>query len=273
MDRLEAALSEAARKRVKRGLNLALFAVIAVLVTDESKILIAWHFAMQSAREHPGVAVVPQPLSVTTVAASTPTTTITRSGCSIDVPWTDIVRKLPGLLLFKGGPEVVFFDPSQEADTTALRDKLQKSLGENTIRSNYDIMAAEMAETPADVKLVAPLQRMARTTVLLMLKGILVGTKAVPIYSVQMGRVRGFQVGDPRAHPDDVQLRMFDQKDRPFHVMLAAGKESTSELTQTEINGIVRSMRCEDTPSEGMPTVSRSSPPPLGMTPGTRTYR
>lgn len=253
MDRLEAALSENVRKTVRMILNLLLIAAIALLVSQEVKAIIVWHFSREAVQENQALFALPRPLLDLSLPQVRETTTMTLSGCSLDVPWTGGKQKTPELIYFPNGSGILFFDPAKEPDAAALyrqadnRSAMTHILGAATIRSNYDLTAAEVNANPADVTLLTTLPKIARLDMLLTFKAGFVSDQTGPvIYAVAMNRVHGFQAGDPKLHPKRVGLEMFDPKDRPFHVLIFPAKDAAQPVTQPEINSMIHSMRCDD---------------------------
>ena len=110
--------------------------------------------------------------------------------------------------------------------------------GARALSSNYEFMSAEMQETASEIGLLQPRKKNLRAMLLLMLKPTY---KATAVYQIAEGRMRGFQVGDPKAR-EMVRLLLFDEKDREFDLWIR-GPKTGEVLTQEQVNGVVASVR------------------------------
>jgi len=63
------------------------------------------------------------------------------------------------------------------------------------------------------------------------------------IYSINSGRVRGFQVGNPDVAPYEAHVDLFDAADRHFALDVIGPDGHGQVLTQAEINAIVASIQ------------------------------
>lgn len=196
--------------------------------------------------------VFPKPLPDTSLATAQGITTLTRSGCSIDLPWSDLKTRGSGFASLADGRALFFPDPANEVDEAAIY-RGGNGLPSTTplfgavARSNYDLLAAQLNFNPKELTPLPWGRGHERQFFLAISKSTLMAVhKHQPIYSVAMGDVRGFQFGDPSQARRFVELRMFDLQDRQFRVHISSGASSVP-WTQPEINYMIHSMRCDDT--------------------------
>jgi hypothetical protein len=225
--------------------------LLAVLVAARD--VVHWHNFRREYLQDPGLKVFPKPVPDISLATAKGTTTVTQSGCSIDLPRPDLKTRIRphGLSLFPDGGSILFEDPAQQTDEAGNYrgahgpPSAVPIFGAATLRSNYDFLAAQLNFDPADLTLLPWGRRAERSRFLGIGKYMLtvVRYKQVPIYSVTIGNVRGFQFGDPSQAGGRVELRMFDAKDREFQVDIWSGQQP---WTQPEINFMIYSMRCDD---------------------------
>jgi hypothetical protein len=223
------------------GVGLILVLVMGLTVAD----VIRWH----NRDDLQGLDIFPKPLTDTSLAPAQGITRVTQSGCSIDLPWSNVTVLRYGASL-PDGRGVVFSDPASEADEAAIFRGEQGTpstvpvFGATALQSNYALLAAQLNFNPAELSYLPWGRDHARQVFLAVSKSML--TQKYPlVYSVAMGNVRGFQFGDPSHADRFVELRMFDPKDRQFRVRVDAGKTPVP-WTQPEINFMVNSMRCDD---------------------------
>jgi len=127
--------------------------------------LVAWHFAKEWGRTHQNLAIVPTPLFDTRIdGLSGPP--VEKFGFSVQSPWktveSDHTTKSVAAMSFKDGGGMLIFDPTSEVDgakimrrTTAQQQKVMNEvLGSRALSSNYELMAAEVKVTPAEVEVV-----------------------------------------------------------------------------------------------------------------------
>jgi hypothetical protein len=69
------------------------------------------------------------------------------------------------------------------------------------------------------------------------------------IYRFESGRLRGLQFGDPEK-TQSVLLRMFNERDRHFEVMITMAASASSRLTQGEIDQVIASFQPIPLPGE-----------------------
>ncbi len=223
------------------------------LVAWASTPLIAWHFAQETIRDNPHLNLVPMPVQDRSVVALDGLQ-IKHFEYSLQIPWKDVDverdAKMVFVLHFKRGVALMLFAPSTAVDTVKLiRGKNEEDtkavtrlLGARALSSNYDLMAAELAATPAMVRWWATPTENARCITLLNLKSVEMH-ESNAIYMQSSEEMHGFQFGNPAVAPYRVELDLFDRNDRRYQILIA-GKDLTRQaLTQAEINAMVASLR------------------------------
>ncbi len=243
-------------KRQKSGRQRIASVLICVgvgwLVYIAAMNLFAWHFALKAGRAYPNLDVVTRETTDRAVAELSGVR-IERFGLSFRVPWKEIDHdrtvKLVSSVSFKGGRGLIIFDPAFKGDgaktlrgTTPQQQKtLGEVFGQQTLSSNYELMAAATRVTPSDVKWWAGRTRNTRSAILLVNKwGYM--NQASAIYRIASSTMRGFQFGDPGSPPYLVKLELFDSADKQYEIYLSCNEKSPC-ISQAEINGLIASLR------------------------------
>ncbi|HEV3253183.1 MAG TPA: hypothetical protein VG033_02170 [Candidatus Acidoferrales bacterium] len=204
-------------------------------------------------RTHPELSEVPKPLASTEAAAGKGTE-VDAFGFKFEAPWSDLDKIDPGdgfaIVKFRSGLRIVFFDPSGAADVAhgmkAETDaqRLQKTyavFGDSPFDNNYDFYQTVYSASPAQISIVAPRQAALRTSVLLLWKISLTYDAETGFYSFQLGKLRGFQRGDP-GRARYVIVDAFDTHDRQFGLIFTARPDASAPLTQADINRAVATL-------------------------------
>ena len=235
----------------QRIVSLLICLIVGWLVYVEVMNVVAFHFAREWGRTHLNLALVPTPLADTKIDVLTGLL-IQKFDISVQVPWKAIERDQTtnGVFVasFKDGGGILIFDRTFEVDgakimrgTTARQQKLMNGVfGSRTLSSNYELMAAEVKATPAEVKWWLPQATNIRTGILLVNKSMNVG-KANAIHLIRSDAFRGFQYGDPDVSPYFVQLDLFDLSDNHYKIIITGKKENRQVITQAQINAIIAS--------------------------------
>ena len=235
---------------VKRIAMFFLWLVVAIVGLIVGLVMLAavadivhWHGIRRGFIDDPSMNVYPTPLSDTSLAAAQGITTMTASGCSIDLPWPN-VRVLRGR--FAELPDargLSFEDPATTTDEAGI---FRETFSGSEFQSNYDFLAAQLNFNPDELPVLPWGHRHQRQIVFAVDKSTMMPTdNHEPIYSVTLGNVRGFQLGKVNRADGFLELRMFDPKDRQFRIRIFPGA-SHMPWTQPEINFIIHSMRCDD---------------------------
>jgi hypothetical protein len=258
-------MTEKPRKSWKRRIRSCLLCLsVGWAIYIVSMNLIVWHFAKETSEEAKNLNVLPTPLLDTSVA-ELKGLRIEKFGFSFQVPWNDVNRDSTATtgaaIFFKDGAGLLLFDPSSgvnaveilKGNTTGQTELMTKVLGSQALSSNYELMAAEVLATPADVKWWVGRVRNTRNITLLMNKGMNLGD-ANTIHRISGKDVRGFQYGDPGLAPFLVRLSLFDTLDRQDEIVISGKDVHRPVISQAQINGMVASFVPMPSP------VSSSSP-------------
>jgi hypothetical protein len=202
----------------------------------------------QFSRGEPFLANAPSPLNDTSVATLTGLR-IEKYGCSFQLPW-DTLEKQYGsgsvtFLDFRGGAGLMLIGPDDGVQTFA--DMAKKGpeqhaafaalVGEDAIRSNYDLDRAALYARPSDVRWWNSRHAHIQLFELMIQKEVLLMSSFPAAHPLAAGSVRGFQFDgkDGRAF----RLLLVDAQDRRYELDL----RSNGALTQPQINAIVASFR------------------------------
>lgn len=221
-------------------------------------VVFSWWMPLWGAREfyrdHPRISETPAPLTDKSVA-KLEGLRVERFEFSFQVPWKEIgwQKNLGSAssVVFKDGQALIVFDPRRALDSAkTIQDSaktpreaatVRRTFGSSTLSSNYDLMAAELAATPAQGKWWAGPRQNARNFVLLGLKSMEM-MDANAIYGISNEEMHGFQLGNPALAPYKVELDLFDRGDRRYKIILTQRDRIGPILTQAEVNAIVASI-------------------------------
>jgi hypothetical protein len=224
------------------------FAAIAGLIVVLAMVLavadvIHWHNVRRDFFGGPEMKVFPKPIPDTSLAVAQGVTTLTLSGCSIDIPWANLTVYQDHAVRLPDHRSVFFNDPATAIDEAGI---FRKVFSDSAFKSNYDYLSAQLNFDPATLSALPWGREHQRQTVFAIHKlSWPLARKGQSIYSVALGDVRGFQLGDPKQGSGFVELKMFDAKDRQFGLRIDPGRPDAL-WTQPEINFIIHSMRCDD---------------------------
>jgi hypothetical protein len=241
------------RSWMQRVRPLLIILFVGWVIYSTAMHIMVWYVVRQLSQDQPSLWVVPSPLKDATVAKLSGMN-VEKFGYSFQVPWeatvTDHTSKSIAGLSFKGGASVLIFDPAGAVNTAKLsqgttaqqHSAMNRILGANALRSNYDLMAAEVLATPDDARWWYSRVGLARALILLEGKDIEMN-EGTSIHPVALGAVRGFQFGDPDVAPYTVNLKLFDGSDRKYWISINGKYANHAVITQSEINGLIASLR------------------------------
>jgi hypothetical protein len=205
------------------------------------------------ARTHPELWVVPQPQPATAPETS-PGKSFSYFGYEFESPWTEVTveRKFQSVavLNFSGGQGISVFD-WQDGDGIVQAMKgvsaergsaLDAIFGEDTMRSNYELISRTLNVTPGDLRIFSSRQKMVGNSVLLRIKQIDLPRIKHGVYSFQTNSFRGFQKGDP-LRDRMVIIEAFDAQDHKIQLWIGAKPDASPKPTQADINRILYSFR------------------------------
>jgi hypothetical protein len=225
--------------------TLALLAWTAVEATHQ---LLPWLMVRHVAQEHPDTTLAVSQLPLKNIDVPDGVQ-IAFHGFSFQVPWKDVEMQSSGqsylLMVFGNGTRILIQDPpSVIFHAKLLRSDPQfiRSFGTDTLRSDYDLMAAEMAANPDQAAWWKTPRQNANCLFLLGEKGMDLHGATVA-YAVNLGEVRGFQAGSPSVAPYEIYLDLFDSADRHYQIWIRTRQNSASVLSQAEVNGMVASLK------------------------------
>ena len=221
----------------------------------------------------PVARVVPTDLKDPSVSQA-PGTRLSYVGYEFEIPWTDLdetqTRLFPGdnpymaALVFRAGLHlIVSASPPRILPNEFARQwkvspqKLESVFGRGAAQSDYSFLMNLYAFTPDKMHrwALSPSVHY-RDQMLLMLKTtVLSGPSAdTGIFNIQNQSYRGFQLGDPKAHPRRIAVSLYSNEGNVEFTF--AGKDGWGPVavTQPEINHIVQSLR--KVPQDGQGTTN-----------------
>jgi hypothetical protein len=231
---------------------VALALVLAYLWIFGRATYLVW-LVKKEAIENPGLAMVPVPLSDTSISTAQGTT-LTEFGYQFDVPWKMIELKRGNKIAVfesESGPEAfMFWDPAEQKGFVKLmKDSAGAQLGAlasvygaQTIQSDYDFDQAVVNTTPSQLSYVLPRRKEVRAAALLMLKPIEMIDAETGFYSFETQRLRGFQNGNP-SKTKNVMVKAFDAEGHQFEFVFGNRAYPNSGPTQADINMVLQTLR------------------------------
>jgi hypothetical protein len=162
-----------------------------------------------------------------------------------------IDMKFPaGVTLRVYAPEAQVNDlQSLQGEDAVEQQRMAAVFGPHPFESNYDLYDAVYSAEPGKASAFMPRIEAEKLNSLLLWK--LAFDTAMPggIYRFESGRLRGLQFGDPEK-TQSVLLRMFNERDRHFEVMITMAASASSRLTQGEIDQVIASFQPIPLPGE-----------------------
>lgn len=237
----------------KRSISWKRIAIALAIVFGLVFLLVTWFGPFYQARlmEETESEVSPKPLPDVGIA-SEPTFRVERQGVSFGVPWdeTDNSKKVnkSGMLILANGLGMSVSRPPNELDAVeSLKGPtaaaLRLELGDEALNSEFALISAAVSTRASDAKSWHSPIYNRKIAYLLSLKMWLVGfpegPKQVPIYAFSEGRIRGFQVGDPKKERV-VRLILFDEAGHECRIELL---KFQGEISQPEINALIASLQ------------------------------
>jgi hypothetical protein len=196
-------------------------------------------------RDNPALAKLPVPLpdqSLATLSESP----ILLFGLTVHTAWGRFgeIQSTPGVAripFLDRNVEMLLYAPHQENFEKAMWDSARAG-PTKTHLSSLELMAAELATTPDQVKWWgSPIQNEAKSFLLAM-KSLKMGDTR-SIYFVNFGGWRGFQEGNPALLPYRVRLDLFDSEDRDYEIIISPKSGVGPSFSQAEVNAMVASLQ------------------------------
>jgi hypothetical protein len=231
---------------------VALALVLAYVWIFGRATFLVWRVKKEAA-ENPRLAMVPVPLSDTSISTAQGIT-LTEFGYQFDAPWKMKEPKQGNTIAIfesESGQEVIMFsDPAKkEGAVKIMKDSMGTRFGElasvygaKTIQSDYDFDQALVNTTPSELSYVLPGRRVVRAAVLLMLKPTEMIDAETGFYSFETQHLRGFQNGDP-GKTKTVIVKAFDAEDHQFEFVFGNRSYPNGGPTQADINLVLQTLR------------------------------
>ena len=131
--------------------------------------------------------------------------------------------------------------------------------GRDVVKSNYLFLHAILYLTPDQISLFSGRKALVRDGVFLQLKHAEVMGAQTGLYRFQLGRLQGFQKGDPQK-ADCVIIDAFDDSDREYEVWVGKTRGTQAVVTQEDINAILSTLEAlpgaQPERQEGEPAIS-----------------
>jgi hypothetical protein len=174
-------------------------------------------------------------------------------GAEFEVPWNDVDEKKTRItgnwvfIQFRSGLAIILcvlppdgFISSMSKDKTPDPELFARIFGREVLRSDYALKKAIFETTPSQVTLFTPANRAAGLSVVVLLKAIMPPTTDWAIYNIRSKDFKGFQLGSPVRHPNQMSLELFAD-DIQFEINISQNASgSTPGITQAEINRIIQ---------------------------------
>lgn len=238
------------------GIRLPLVIIVAALFIYAfdfaGPTLLIWK-VKQAVRQDPTMAIVPAPLSDTSISAGQGST-LTRFGYQFELPWqSKEIKRAESIAIFvseSNDQTLLFFDPAKkpsalkiikEAPASRLPELIQ-IYGQKALESDYEFDRAMLSASPTQLSYVSPSRRQIGLATLLMMKTTETMNAETGIYSFQWGHLRGFQNGDPE-RAKAVRVKAFDDQDRQFEFIFGNRMYRRGWLKQSEINRVLQTLR------------------------------
>ncbi|HLW71500.1 MAG TPA: hypothetical protein VKS22_12860 [Candidatus Binataceae bacterium] len=146
-----------------------------------------------------------------------------------------------GMTIFISKHPTGEFVHTPRSQSHRVRFKLLLAWGHEASRSDYALVRAALGTTPADICLFNPIAANHGTALLLM-KSTLLGVMPRAesgIFFLQTKYFRGFQYGEPRSRPSEIDDYLFGREDNLHFIF----RNRRREISQAEINRVIQSVR------------------------------
>jgi hypothetical protein len=174
-------------------------------------------------------------------------------GAEFEVPWDDVDEKktrIVGnwvLINFRSGNSIVLcVSPPDGFITSMSRNKsldpelFMSIYGPEVLRSDYALHKAIFETTPSQITLLAPANRAAGLSSVILIKAIMPPTTDWAIFSIRSNDFKGFQLGNPMRRPRKMCLELYAD-DVAFEINITQNTSGpTPAITQAEINRIIQ---------------------------------
>lgn len=206
-------------------------------------------------RKVPEVSRVPVPLPDSTVSTVVHKS-VSVSEYEVELPWNDVDEskgKTAGsihVIAFHSGNAFWFstFPPKDFVNAVMKMAKLDSQrfsqlYGEEAVASDYNFHRIMLQETPSQITPFVSKKQAAAGFMLLMFKGLSMPKAESGIFLVQTPEFKGFQFGNPQAHPARVSDELFDDEGGIELHFFQKTDGSAPVVSQAEINRVIQSIR------------------------------
>lgn len=248
---IETMNDETEKSSSTEAIVLALVAIlVAVFMVKFGLQTLTWVEGKTWAAQSPWLNTVPQPLPAPPAVAAGPQ--LKAFDFEINAPWPGTPKPNPSetnvAFRYDTGQTLVFFDPGAQVDTLrsiqngnpAEFQKFTNIFAGKPIDSNYALYRDVYGAAPSQISPIMNGSDAMRVNVLLLWKlsfGFDLRTDT-GFYSFDWPNIHGFQFGDP-AKGVPVALRAFDDRGHQFRFILTTSPDSTTKITQDDINKLL----------------------------------
>jgi hypothetical protein len=177
-------------------------------------------------------------------------------GYEFDVPWdidqekTKQVGKME-LITFRSGNALLFSKAAPKefvhtflSTTKVDPEKVRSFWGKEALESDYSLHRLILEATPGEVTLFTRREDAVRSSMLILFKGIMMPRDGESgIFRVRTDKFRGFQYGDPQAHPKSLNVEIFADDGGLYFVFAQKSEGHAPAITQAEINRVIQTVR------------------------------
>ncbi|HXN73433.1 MAG TPA: hypothetical protein VN861_12880 [Candidatus Acidoferrales bacterium] len=257
MDELARMNEEDDKSSARPAIILAILLIlVGVLCVEFGVQTLTWFEAKRWGTATPWLSDVPQALPPAADDASTGAQ-VRAFNYEFNLPWKSpkSAESLTNVQFkYDSGQVVVFFDPDSQLDVIhSLKSsnpteyqKFANVFASQPIDSNYALYKGVYEVSPAQLSPIMKVEDARRDNVLLLWKlsfgPDLQSDTAPAFYSFELGKMRGFQFGDP-AKGQPVALRVFDDSNRQFRFIFTVAYGSGAKITQGDIKMALRSLQ------------------------------
>jgi len=185
-----------------------------------------------------------------------PGQTLSYFGYEFEVPWdidqekTKQTGKME-VISFRSGNALLFsraepkeFVQTFLSTTKVDPDKVRNLWGEEALESDYSLHRLILEATPGEVTLFTRREEAVRSSMLILFKGIMMPRDGESgIFRVRTDKFRGFQYGDPQAHPKSLNVEIFADDGGLYFVFAQKSEGHAPAITQAEINRVIQTVR------------------------------
>lgn len=203
------------------------------------------------ARKSPVLWLTPRSLPASSISAGLGKK-LSYFGYEFEVPWDDLddsktkIGANSTVLRFHSGYAIKFTSlPPREFVNGILehmnKDSLRQIYGDGPLQSDYAMWNSIADATPDKVTLFSSRKETVGIPMLLLIKAI-ASPEESGIYSIQTSDFKGFQWGDPQAHPKHIVADLFADDGRLEIAFIGPGNGKPLAISQPEINRVLQTV-------------------------------